>query len=169
MARPRSFVRGRTGARRAVQWLGPADQAYVSVTSGGATLLSSFAFAEPATVTRTRGQVSVIPQAFTADVEFAGAIGMGIVSAEAFAVGIASVPEPFSDADWSGWFVWRSFSYHFEFGTAEAFAFPDWSFDVDSKAMRKVGPNEVVVIVAESQVGPYKISTLFRMLVKLHG
>jgi len=43
---------------------------------------------------------------------------------------------------------------------------PDWNFEVDSKAMRKVGENEVLVTIAESQGGAFNISTPLRTLVK---
>ena len=102
-----------------------------------------------------------------ADLAIVGAIGCGIVSTEAFNAGVASIPEPFSDGDWGGWMVWRSFSYRLAFQSAVAVNFPDWAFEVDSKAMRKGGPNEVLVTVAESQVGAYQISAPLRTLVKL--
>ena len=39
--------------------------------------------------------------------------------------------------------------------------------EVDSKAMRKVTDDETIVLVAESQVGAYKISMPLRLLLKL--
>ena len=92
---------------------------------------------------------------------------MGIVSAEAFAAGVASVPEPFTDADWGGWMQWRAFSYQFEFGTAAAVNYPNWNFEIDSKAMRKVESNEVLVQVFESIVGAVRVSAPLRILLKL--
>ena len=83
------------------------------------------------------------------------------------AVGIASLPEPFTDADWGGWLVWRSFSYHLEFATAAALNFPVWDFEVDSKAMRKIRTSDAIVLVAESQTGAFFISTPLRHLIKL--
>ena len=111
--------------------------------------------------------MSVIPQVFTADLNIVGAFGMGIVSAEAFAAGIGSIPIPFLDGAWGGWMVWRSFSYRFEFATAAAVNFPGWNFEVDSKAMRKVTPNEVLVLIGEGQGGAFSISVPMRVLVKL--
>ena len=138
------------------------------MTSAGATLLASFAFEEPVTIMRARGQISVRPTVFTGDLDIVGAIGMGVVSAEAAAAGVASIPEPFNDADWGGWFVWRSFSYRIELGGTPAnAAFLPWFFEVDSKAMRKAKTNDVVVIVAESQQGAFNISPPIRLLVKL--
>jgi len=120
------------------------------------------------TIIRNRGVVVVKPQSFGADVDVLGAFGVGIVSAEAFAAGVASVPSPYLDADWAGWMVWRTFAFHFEFASALTIALPaNISFEVDSKAMRKIGPNEVLVYVAESQAGALSIFDGLRTLIKL--
>ena len=156
-----------SGPKRLVEWAGVADQGYVSVADGGATLISSLTINEVATIVRTRGQVSVRPNVFAADLDIVGAIGVGIVSQEAFAAGVASIPEPFSDSDWAGWFVWRSFSMSLEFHTAASSFLRDMTFEVDSKAMRKIGHNEVVVTIAESQSGAFSISSPLRKLIKL--
>ena len=167
MARQRNFHRGFKQSARLTEWTGPALQSYVNVATTGATIVSSVAFEEPATVIRTRGRVSVAPQTFGADLEITGAIGMGIVTQEAFAAGVAAVPEPWTDADWGGWFVWRSFGYKFELVDATGTLQVDWGFEVDSKAMRKVSSNEVLVVVAESQLGAFKIFDGTRHLIKL--
>jgi len=164
-ARPhRSF-----GARskRLTQWVGPAGQGFVAVAAGGATLINNVPFTEASTIIRIRGMMSVQPQAFSASLDIVGAYGEAIVSQEAFAAGVASIPEPFSDADWSGWMVWRSFSYHLESSSTIGITELSWNDQVDSKSMRKVGPNDVLVGIAESQGGAFEISVPFRTLVKL--
>ena len=168
VARPhRNF--GRVSARL-TDWVGPAAQGYVTVSAGGATIIASLAFEDPATIIRTRGMVSIIPQSHNADLNIVGAFGIGVVSAEAAAAGVASVPEPFSDADWGGWFVWRSFAYTLEaLAGAEQFSviLYDWNFEIDSKAMRKVTSNEVMVVVVESQAGALLAFDGTRHLIKL--
>ena len=167
MARGRgNFPRAR-GAARKSQWIAPALQSYLTVASAGATLLESFPADEPLTAVRTRGSVSIKPASPTADIEIVGAIGFGVVSTEAFNAGVTAIPEPFTDGDWSGWFVWRSFAYDFEFNDATGINYPTWNFEIDSKAMRKFGPNESIVVVAESFVGAFNISVNPRILVKL--
>jgi len=37
------------------------------------------------------------------------AVGMGIVTGEAFAAGVASVPSPIGDLDWDGWMYHQFF------------------------------------------------------------
>ena len=164
MARPRGRVS--RGPRRRTQWVGPADQNYVSVAAGGATLLALFSFAEAATIVRLRGQVS-FHGASAADLSMAGAVGICMVSDEAFAAGVTAVPEPFTDADWSGWFWWQAFTGRFEVQDTTGSLLQSWQIEIDSKVMRKVGPNETAVIVCESQSGAFQIATPVRMLVKL--
>jgi len=156
------------GPRRSTQWFGPAIQNFVSVASGGATIIASLSFEEPLTIIRTRGVFVVIPGSFVADLSYVGAVGMAIVSTEAFNAGIASVPEPFTDADWGGWFVWRSFAAHMELITAAGFeSVTGITMEIDSKAMRKVTPNETLVVVCESQSGAVDVVDGTRHLVKL--
>ncbi len=167
MARRRSFGHGGSRSARLTEWLGPALQDFVNVAAGGATLLGNFSFEDPATIMRTRGMISIVPQVFGADLVINGAFGIGVVSNEAVAAGVASIPEPFSDADWGGWFVWRSFTYRMEFADATALNFIPWQLEIDSKAMRKVQTNDNMVLVAESQVGAFAISSSLRHLIKL--
>ena len=164
MAR-RHFASG--GSRRLTQWVAPANQGYVVVADGGATVVSTIPFGVPATIVRTRGQVSIRPNSLAADAAIIGAIGMGIVSAEAVAIGVTAIPEPFTDGDWPGWFVWRSFSFLYEFQDATGTGIQTIDFEVDSKAMRKIGQNETIVFVAESQAGAFQVSSPVRMLIKL--
>jgi len=155
--------------RRQTQWISPAVQGYVNVASGGATVIANIPHEDPLTYMRTRGFVGIAPQTMAADLAIVGAFGIGVVTAEAFAAGIASIPEPFTDGDWGGWFVWRSFSSLVQVAdaTGKLYLAAESGFEVDSKAMRKVSNNEVVVIVAESQQGAFKIFDGTRHLVAL--
>ena len=159
--------------RRKVTWLGPADQGHVAVAAGAATIIASFtpstntpSFAEP-TVVRTRGEVAVIPASAAADVNIVGAYGLAVVLTAAFTAGVASIPTPWNEPSWDGWFVWRSFNASLQFidGTG-AFM---WGIrqEVDSKAMRKVTADETIVFVAESQAAAFEISMPLRILLKL--
>jgi len=162
--RGRVFPRGK---QRLTSWFGPADQGFITVASGAKVLVANLPFEESLTLVRTRGVVAIKVQSYTADVSPVGAIGMGIVSQEAFAAGVASVPDPISNPDWGGWFVWRTFAMHFENISQVGVLLGSWSFEVDSKAMRKISPNEVLVIVAASQSGAFSIYDGTRHLVKL--
>ncbi len=62
--------------------------------------------------------------------------------------------------------VWRSFASQIEFDVDGTFV-SSFQLEIDSKAMRKVTPNEVVVYVAESQSGAFSVMDGLRTLVKL--
>ena len=111
--------------------------------------------------------MSIRPTSEAANGEFTGAIGSCIVSAEALAAGVASIPEPFTDADWGGWFMWRPFAYRYEFQSAIGTNYGNWTFEIDSKAMRKISPNEAVVTVVESFAGAFDVNNPLRTLIKL--
>ena len=159
-------------SKRQVTWVGPADQNTVAVASGASVIIASFAPFTGAsmhkpTIVRTRGAVAIAPQTFGADVAISGAFGVGIVSDEAFAAGTASIPRPFDDAGWDGWFVWGSFSEFYEFGSSVGVRRQALQIEVDSKAMRKVSDNETIVLMAESQTGALNVAMHLRLLMKL--
>jgi len=165
----RGFPSG--GHKRQVTWVGPADQFTVNVSSGASGINQSF---DPAaagmvkpTIVRVRGLLLVKLQAYTTDQDVNGAFGMCVVSDEAFAAGAASIPRPFDDAGWDGWFVWQPFSFRYEFHSATGDIIGSVGWDIDSKAMRKVTDNETVVCMVESQSGAFAASVNTRVLFKL--
>jgi len=165
MARPRVHRPSFRSPGRLTQWVAIANQGFLNVASAGATLIQSFTPEEALTLVRHRGQLSIRPTVVSSTIDIVGAYGEAIVSTEAFAAGVGSMPEPFTDSDWGGWFLWQSFSFGFVATTADTKISVE--LEVDSKAMRKIGPNEVLVGIAESQVGAYSISAPIRTLVKL--
>ena len=97
-----------------------------------------------------------------------GAFGIGIVSAEALAAGIGSIPLPFTDADWGGWMVLQPWAFRLDVTTDVGRLLSSFQIEVDSKAMRKVEPNSAAVIVAESLTGAVSVCDTTRLLLKLH-
>ena len=171
MARRRGGVPFRGSQKRLTEWSSLADQSYVDVGSGASVLLSSVSFEDPGTIVRSRGIFSIRAQSpITGDLDIGGAFGVGLVSAEALAIGITALPKPHADADWGGWMVWRPFQYFIEFGdgTGVNMFSNDWMLEIDSKAMRKVEPNSAMVFVVESQVGVFSVAEKVRLLLKLH-
>ena len=90
-----------------------------------------------------------------------------MVSDRAFAAGVASIPGPFTDAGWNGWFVWRFFSLALDFDDATGLRMIQHAQEVDSKAMRKMTDDEMLVLVAESETAGFSISMPLRILMKL--
>ena len=125
------------------------------------------------TVIRLRGSFLAYLSTVTAALDgFAGAMGIGLVTASAFDAGIGSVPTPITEADWDGWMYHKFFACR---GAAAgslvaspgAIAFRD---DVDSKAMRKFDEDMRIYCSVELvEVGDSVINFDFdsRVLVKL--
>ena len=159
-----------TAPKRTTQWVGSADQGAVAVAAGATIIHQSNATLGNTTIVRTRGLFTVQPDSFAADVSISGAIGFGLVSDQAFAAGVASIPGPFIDPDWGGWFMWQPFSYRFEVTTDVGrlnFGADLVDGRIDSKAMRKVAQNETLVVVVESQAAAIAVILNFRILLKL--
>jgi len=167
--RPISVGRGK---RRSSTWVGPADQNYISVASNTKVIIASFDAAinglTSPTVVRTRGMVSVKPTNTGASLNYGGAFGVAIVTDRAFAAGAASVPGPFTDSGWDGWFVLGFFQHNWLFpGTSTSEVYSDVDVQVDSKAMRKITDDETLILVCESQVGALDVAMHLRFLFKL--
>ncbi len=176
---PRSR-RGFTQTRRQVAWgIGPGASVVVAAPSasqanilgGGVVLVNE----EKATIVRIRGSV----QAFLTTASAAGdgfhcAMGIALVTSQAFAAGVASLPHPIDESDWDGWMYHRFFDLHSAFATlVGGFVVNDQSsiqFEVDTKAMRKWTENMTVVGVLQSvEQGTASMNMFFdsRLLVKL--
>ena len=159
-------VRGRA-PKRVTEWVASADQGFVVVGAGVKVLIQSVQFAQSITIVRLRGLLSMIPNIASADQTIVGAVGFGVVSDQALAAGVASMPGPWSDPDWDGWFMWMGISQKFEFASGVGLLTSSVQQIMDSKAMRKVGPNEAVVAIGESQAIAFDVSVPSRMLIKL--
>ncbi len=157
MARRRVFQRA---ASRRTSWEG--SNVALSLTTGvqaqqaivSETVLETF---PNPTVVRIRGEVIV---AISAAVGANGAnanitLGMKLTTASAFAAGGASVESPNTEIG-SDWIWWNAVP--MRAASTAAPSNPDGigllaRVVVDSKAMRKVGPNQVLILVAHNVVG----------------
>jgi len=101
------------------------------------------------TLLRTRGLIRVYLQTASSNGDgYAGAIGFGVVTAKAAAAGVASLPGPMADAGWDGWFVHQFFDVRKSLSiVSNGSGF--FESIIDSKAMRKVTDEDVIVVVAE--------------------
>jgi len=159
--------RGGHSARRKSDWVKSADQGFVAVAAGASVMNQSFIPADGETVVRTRGIIAVKVNSTVADANVVGAIGFAVVSEQAAAAGAASIPGPYSNADWDGWFVHEFWSHRFEFIDGTGFGLITQIIDLDSKAMRKLSAGDRVVVMTESQAVAADVSVQFRMLLKL--
>ena len=173
----REFSRGRPPARRRTGWdLGPGQNAVTEITSTSVTILGSgiILLIDGATLVRTRGSFQAYLTAVAgAGQGFHGAIGIGIVNEDAFAVGVSTIMDPITDADFDGWLYHRFFDIHSVTGTLADGVNSvgvETSFEVDSKAMRKVTDGDVLFAAVEMSEDGTAVADVFfdsRMLFKL--
>jgi len=141
-----------------------------SVIGGGVTVGEN-----GITLVRLRGSLQAfLKTADQANGGFHMVFGIGIASSDAFAVGVSALPNPGDDPQWPGWLYWRVFDIHAWSSTLSESYGPSGlasiQFEVDSKAMRKLGLNEVIFASCQSiEAGNSTASVFFesRTLVKL--
>ena len=136
--------------------------------------------ADKLTVARLRGEfMAFLASASAADNGFMCALGVGIVTNAAFAIGATAVPDPIDDAEWDGWLYHRFFNLISPTAISNT-AITDADsvgivsnvvrFEVDSKAMRKQDLEETLMAVVQAvEVGTATMSVQFnsRTLVML--
>ena len=156
MPRLRRGFQPRSRSVRVTSWgFGPnAVNTAISASSSvlwtnGVTLVAE----AKATIVRARGEIALFLTAATSAADgFTGAVGLCMVTNEAFAAGAGSIPGPQSDIDWDGW-MWHSVFHLFSPLVALAPSAGDMlgsvRIPIDSKAMRIQEDNETLVGVVE--------------------
>ena len=172
----RLSTRGRAPRRR-VEWTdGPNSNSAIQSTSVDNAVVWTTGQAALAqnTLIRIRGELSAWLSLITSvgDGFAKYAAGIGIVSADAFAAG--ALPTPSGDPDWSGWMWYHAGGAMVGDVTTEVFRSPMAAIrlEIDTKAMRKVGPNETIFgvfqVVGEVGGSTVNFAVSTRMLFKLH-
>ncbi len=170
----RSF-RGASVQRRKTIWIGIVATTNAVNGPNGTLLFGGLNAAglalRPFTIVRVRGMMHMSSDQEVSDELQQIALGLAVVSDQALAAGVASVPTPFADLASDLWFSHNMLMTEFLLGTAVGFS-GDFGVtgEFGSKAMRKVAVGEDLAIVAETS--SLSSGTLFqkagRMLVKLH-
>ena len=154
--------RGRTYAARAkpprYEWVGQ-QSGWTAVSATAADTASSQAFVFTAgtsvgakirsmsrpTIRRIRGQWSMHFQAATADIDLVATFAIGLATEQAMVAGVASLPDPISEGDYS-WMFWDSSSMSNHQAITGVLSFDSgiggFIRDIDTKAMRKVKSEE---------------------------
>ncbi len=156
-----AFPRGRSGriassSRRLTEWTdGPGNPSVQQITAAGATQVTTGLEAlEALTVVRIRGEISLkLSTVTTVGDGFTNlGLGIGLVTTDAFDAGAASLPGPLTDKDWSGWIWHQLMGQMAGSATTEVGRFPMEAirYVIDTKAMRKMRPNQVLVGVVET-------------------
>jgi len=176
LPRRRGFSQARltTSQKRRVGWEeGPGGTGTTAVSATGSSIMGSGAsiLFDGNTVARTRGYIAnILTTATNAGDGFEWGYGICVVSGDAFGVGITAVPKPIDDMDWNGW-LWHQLGGVFApvvatIGGVNAVQ----QIVIDSKAMRKVGINDVLTLIGQFvEVGTatLEIHADTRMLFKL--
>ena len=155
---------------------GDSSAGTVAISAITGTILGTGAVAllEGLTIVRTRGEILMWLSAVgTAQDGISGALGLCIVSENAFAVGSTAVPHPITDIAWDGWYWWHAVNL-FAPSTTQATldrVIASQRLEVDSKAMRKIKLSDTVALVWEgvTEVGVVTVNVRFalRQLAKL--
>jgi len=171
MARPRGRILTR-GADRIPVWvalsLGPTANAASSAVLLGSLNAAALAL-RPFTIIRTRFLATWESDQGATGERPIGSIGLIKVTDSAVAAGVGSIPTPQTEAD-ADWFVYQTMSQSFVFADATGFAANGQrQYEIDSKAMRKVGVDEDVAVVSQeiNAVGA-TVGAFGRILIKLH-
>ncbi len=167
---PRSVQRSTN--RRQTTWSGlPSGTDKVAVPAASAVLLSQLDASDlalrPFTVIRTRGRVLVKVDQTVGNEEPQLVLGMMVVSDSAGALGITAILDPVSNPD-GEWILYEDMPIGI---TPDGDGnIVDNVFEFDSKAMRKVGHDEDVVLVVgnRSAADGAFIIVSGRVLFKLH-
>jgi len=165
------------GARRQTTWIASADITAPTTLSGGVAVLdqsfteAQIAFLGPFTVTRTVGWLAVRGDTLSQSEDQLVAVGAAVVSEQARAAGIASLPTPITDEESDLFFLYDSVVGGFDLLTAVGMSNQSWTIRYfDSRAQRKVqSDGEGVVWTVENSLATgLEYMLKFRMLVKLN-
>ncbi len=153
MAARRQVRRGR-GFKPSTTWNSATSAVETAVAAATKVLLATQSTTlDTETIRRTRGLIAWRSDQVVADEAVMGAFGMCVVSADAAAAGVASVPGPFTDPGSDLWFV-HQFMYdrlEFQSGTGVSAGFTTHvQYLIDSSAMRKVTDEERLILVVEN-------------------
>jgi len=171
--RKSGFVRRGNVMRRATLWLSGVETVQASSTTSSSILTSLNAGAlalRPFTIIRTRGMMSITSDQGAATERYAVALGGIVVTDEAVAAGVASVPTPSSE-DASDWYFYERLANELQINSSIGFVGQGSRFkDFDSKAMRKVDIGQDAITVQQGTVNNVGVILLAycRTLVKLH-
>ena len=149
-ARRRSFA----GVRKIpnYEWVVLQSVNQTTIPFGSKVLLGSFSLTQPAdrTIVRTRGLMQMDSDQVLLSEHQTGALGMTIVSDDALAAGIASIPGPISDAS-NDWFLWQAALNVRTLATATGMQSPTGvQYMLDSKAQRVFQQGTSIAVVYEN-------------------
>ena len=167
----RGSSRASAPSRRRTGWEeGPGTLTATAFSSSSVAILGNGQefLADGGTIVRIRGAIELVLSSVGSVLDgYDGAIGIGIVSTPAFAIGVTAMPTPITEIGWEGWMYHRFFSIH---ASDAALDIESLKIELDTKAMRKVNTEEVVfaaIEVVETGAAVMTVRLGSRMLLKL--
>ncbi len=135
-----------------------------TVTASGTTAGAGFSVGSTSTILRIRGYVQAM---FDSTVQVGDLIlltfGLGVVSADAFAAGAASLPDPSGDPDYP-WLWWGQMELRSEVAAGPTSWGPSAQrLEVDSKAMRRLQQAQTLAWVIQATEAAGAPTTLIRI------
>ena len=165
-------LRGRS-PRRLTQW-GFIEFGPTTVSQAG-TLVGSFSAATlasllPFTLVRIRGLFLAHTDQSSAVETFLGSLAWAVVSEDARAAGVASLPTPINEGTDDRWLSYHPFAGRQEDPTSgEHQSMVGTTFEMESKAMRKLGVGDSLVLMGECSTATLAtVAGVARLLFKLH-
>ncbi len=139
-------------AKRLSEWAAVVFTDEVAIAGASAVLIASFSSASlvtvtPSTLIRIRGLLTWRSDQVAAAEDTLGAVGIALVKERARNAGIASLPQPISDASDDVW-LWHQFVWASHSGAAGGH--DNMRMQVDGKAMRQIEDGDAIVITAET-------------------
>jgi len=149
-ARSRLAPRPFQSRQRNVSW-GGLQIAPTTIVAATKVILGSFVLATQfdETVLRIRGVLSVSSDQEAALERPQCAVGMIVVSEDAFATGIGALPGPTSDIDNDGWFFWQALC-----GFVDPVGAVGFNYIIDNKGKRIVRQGSRIAVIGEGGVSP---------------
>ena len=170
-ARP-SRGRSRTGPRPNRTWADVLTSAFTVLPANSVVLHSVFVPSNPGideTVLRTVGSVSIASDQTGASEEQIGAFGMALVTDSAVAIGVTAMPDPVSDAEDDGWFVYQAFAQQTALAST---GIGSVMYPIDSKAKRILegkGMNIAVMLTNSHATQGLQFAINLRLLSQVRG
>ncbi len=169
ISRGRGFIRP---APKTKIWAGN-NLSLITLATSAKTLVAEmsagFLALRPFTILRTRTVITFRTDQLTGSESPTGALGMIIVKEIAVNIGVTATPGPRTDPD-SDWFVYQGMTAPFLFSDATGWGDSGtMQYVVDSKAMRKVGPDDDIATIVElDAAGGAFLNCEGRILIQLH-
>ncbi len=136
--------------RQRKHWHNLGPSGVVTFAANASGILASFEDADrdPFTVMRILGELSVAPESagVVAGDQALMTTAIGVVSADAVAIGDTAMPDPSDEADYP-WLWWAAT--FIDFASVDDLGGAVRYVPVESKAMRKIGPGQALVAVSQ--------------------